>query len=151
LADRISARLSPATAKRQVCGWRCGARPVSSSTLRVSGWERGSGEAALAEFFVRGARLSGVQLNPQNPAGTIQSIERALRTLDKNVANESDNAGWYKKMLDIIRSSGVKQFEYEARMKEFAGGSRLNAPGRAALDSLNYTYLSSSIKERMLP
>src|ERR1035438_7303269 len=50
----------------------------------------GSDEERLPELFIRGAGIYKAQLNAENPVGTMQSIEYALRGLDKAVGDEQD-------------------------------------------------------------
>jgi hypothetical protein len=54
----------------------------------------------------------------------MQSIEYALRGLDKAVADERERAARAEKMLGILRSRPVRPFEHEARLKELLGGRR---------------------------
>ena len=49
----------------------------------------GSDEERLPELFIRGAGIYKAQLNAENPVGTMQSIEYALRGLDKAVGGRA--------------------------------------------------------------
>lgn len=42
----------------------------------------------LPELLIRGSATFAAQINPDCPVGTVQSIEHALRALDKSVADE---------------------------------------------------------------
>ena len=44
----------------------------------------GGDEEALPELFIKGEGFYGAQLNAEHPLGTMQSIEHALRALDKH-------------------------------------------------------------------
>ncbi|MGH7824987.1 MAG: hypothetical protein ACREQ7_07400 [Candidatus Binatia bacterium] len=56
------------------------------SPKRSSGFaQAGSDEEALPELFIRGSGFYGAHLNPEHPVGTMQSIEHALRALDKSL------------------------------------------------------------------
>jgi len=88
----------------------------------------GSDEDCLPELFVRGAAIYTVQLNAQNPVGTVQSIEHALRSLEKAAEQEQDRAARAEKMLADYREQMGKPFEHEARLKELLGRqAELNA------------------------
>jgi len=81
----------------------------------------GSEGEGLPELLVRGAGTYAAQLNAENPLGTMQSIEYALRSLDKAVADEKERAAHCEKMLADYR-------EHEARFKDLlARQARLNA------------------------
>ena len=60
----------------------------------------------------------GAQLNPENPVGTMQSIEHALRTFDKSLADERERLARCEKMLGDYQEQLGKPFEHEARLKE---------------------------------
>jgi hypothetical protein len=82
----------------------------------------------LPELFIRGAGIYKAQLNAENPVGTMQSIEYALRGLDKAVAEERERATRAEKMLGDFQEQAGKPFEHEARLKELlARQAELNA------------------------
>jgi hypothetical protein len=83
-----------------------GTRPTSSD------------EDRLPELFVRGAATYTVQLNAENPVGTVQSIEHALRSLEKTAEQEQERSVRAEKMLADYREQMGKPFEHEARLKE---------------------------------
>jgi N12 class adenine-specific DNA methylase len=78
----------------------------------------GSDEERLPELFIRGAGIYKAQLNAENPVGTMQSIEYALRSLDKAAADEQDRAARAEKMLGDFAEQAGKPFEHEVRLKE---------------------------------
>jgi hypothetical protein len=78
----------------------------------------GSDEEALPELFIRGSGFYGAQLNPEHPVGTMQSIEHALRALDKSLEDESERLARAEKMLADYREQLGKPFEHETRLKE---------------------------------
>jgi hypothetical protein len=87
-----------------------------------------SDDERLPELFVRGASMYKVQLNAENPLGTMQSIEYALRGLDKAVADERERAARAEKMLGDFEEQAGRPFEHEARIKELLGQqAELNA------------------------
>ena len=98
----------------------------------------GSDEDRLPELFIRGAATYTVQLNAENPVGTVQSIEHALRSLEKAVADETERTARAEKMLADYREQLGRPFEHEARLKELlarqAAAERRARPrqGRAA-------------------
>ena len=78
----------------------------------------GSDEERLPELFIRGAGIYKAQLNAENPVGTMQSIEYALRGLDKAVAEEEERAARAEKMLGDFQEQAGKPFEHEVKLKE---------------------------------
>jgi hypothetical protein len=88
----------------------------------------GSDEERLPELFIRGAGIYQAQLNAENPVGTMQSIEYALRGLDKAAVDEQERAARAEKMLGDLQEQAGKPFEHEARLKELLGRqTELNA------------------------
>ena len=80
-----------------------------------------SDDERLPELFVRGAVMYKAQLNAENPLGTMQSIEYALRGLDKALADERERTARAEKMLADFEAQAGKPFEQEARLKELLG------------------------------
>jgi hypothetical protein len=72
---------------------------------------------ALPALFVRGAGSYGAQLNADNPVGTMQSIEHALRALDRTMTDESERLSRCEKMLSDYRDQMDRPFEHEAQLK----------------------------------
>jgi hypothetical protein len=70
------------------------------------------------ELFVRGAVMYKAQLNAENPLGTMQSIEYALRGLDKVVADERERADRAEKALRDFEEQAGRPHEHEERLKE---------------------------------
>jgi hypothetical protein len=106
-------------------------RPPSQGGFGVAGGRTlliGSDEERLPELFIRGAGIYKAQLNAENPVGTMQSIEYALRGLDKAVGDEQERTARAEKMLGDFREQAGKPFEHEARLKELLGRqAELNA------------------------
>jgi hypothetical protein len=87
-----------------------------------------SEDERLPELFVRGAVMYKAQFNAENPLGTMQSIEYALRGLDKALADERERAARAEKALRDFEEQAGKPFEHEARLKELLGRqTELNA------------------------
>jgi hypothetical protein len=78
----------------------------------------GSDEERLPELFIRGAGIYKAQLNAENPVGTMQSIEYALRSLDKAAEDERERAARAEKMLADFEEQAGRPYEHEARLKE---------------------------------
>jgi hypothetical protein len=87
-----------------------------------------SDEERQPELLIRGSGMFAAQFNAESPVGTMQSIEHALRALDKSVADERERAARCEKMLADYQEQLGKQFEHEARLKELlAKQAELNA------------------------
>src|SRR5262249_2225595 len=87
-----------------------------------------SDEERLPELLIRGSGTFAAQLNAESPVGTIQSIEHALRALDKSLADEGERLARAEKMLADYREQLGRPFEHEARLKELlAKQADLNA------------------------
>ena len=78
----------------------------------------GSDDERLPELFIRGAGIYKVQLNAENPVGTMQSIEYALRSLDKALEDERERAARAEKTLVELQDQADRPFEHESRLKE---------------------------------
>jgi hypothetical protein len=78
----------------------------------------GSDEERLPELFIRGTGIYKAQMNAENPVGTMQSIEHALRSLDKAATDERERAARAEKMLADFTEQADRPYEHEARMKE---------------------------------
>jgi hypothetical protein len=92
-------------------------------TLLVS-----SDDERLPELFIRGAGIYKAQLNPENPVGTMQSIEHALRSPDKAASDERERTARAEKMLGDFQEQAGRPFEHEARLRELlARQAELNA------------------------
>jgi N12 class adenine-specific DNA methylase len=80
------------------------------------------------DLFVRGTEMSKANLNPDNPTGTIQSIDAVLRSLDRKAEDEQRDIDRQQKALSDYRAQLGRPFEHEARLKELlAKQAQLNA------------------------
>ena len=70
------------------------------------------------EVYVRGALTYRAQLNPENPLGTIQSIEHTIRSLDRREQEEREQIERQEKALTEYRQQLDRPFEHERRLKE---------------------------------
>jgi hypothetical protein len=70
------------------------------------------------ELYVRGALTYRAQLNPENPLGTIQSIEHVLRNLDRRAEDEKKEIQRQEKTLTDYKGQLDRPFEHEHRLKE---------------------------------
>lgn len=82
----------------------------------------------LPELLIRGSATFAAQINPDSPVGTVQSIEHALRALDKSLDDEQARLARAQKMLADFDEQLGRPFEHEARLKELvAKQTELNA------------------------
>jgi N12 class adenine-specific DNA methylase len=70
------------------------------------------------DLLVRGALTYRAQLNPENPLGTIQSIEHSIRSLDRRAEEEQREIQRQEKALSEYREQLDRPFEHERRLKE---------------------------------
>jgi hypothetical protein len=70
------------------------------------------------EIFVRGKEIYKANLNPDNPLGTISSIEHILRGLDRRGEDAQQEIERQEKALSDYRAQLGRPFEHEARLKE---------------------------------
>jgi hypothetical protein len=70
------------------------------------------------EVYVRGALTYRAQLNPENPLGTIQSIEHTIRSLDRRADEERQEIQRQEKALADYKEQLDRPFEHEQRLKE---------------------------------
>jgi hypothetical protein len=77
------------------------------------------------------AGIYKAQMNTENPVGTMQSIEHALRSLDNAAADERERTARAEKMLGDFQEQAGKPFEHEARLRELLARQ---AEVNAALD-----------------
>lgn len=75
-------------------------------------------DARIPDLFIRGRATYSANLNAMNPIGTIQSIEHALRTLDKLATQEQNRVARVEKELADYRVQGDRAFEHEERLKQ---------------------------------
>jgi N12 class adenine-specific DNA methylase len=80
------------------------------------------------ELYVRGRETYKANLNPDNPLGTIASIEHVLRGLDRKAEDEQLEIEQQEKALADYFTQLGRPFEHEARLKELlAKQAHLNA------------------------
>jgi N12 class adenine-specific DNA methylase len=80
------------------------------------------------DLFVRGKETYKANLNPDNPLGTIQSIEHTLRGLDRRAEDEQLEIERQQKALADYRAQLDRPFEHAARLKDLlAKQAQLNA------------------------
>jgi hypothetical protein len=70
------------------------------------------------DISVRGALTYRAQLNPENPLGTMQSIEHILRSLDRRVEQEREDIERQEKALAEYQAQLNRPFEHDARLKQ---------------------------------
>src|SRR5690606_36512744 len=74
----------------------------------------------VPEIILRGAGSYKINMNAENPLGTMQSVEHALRSLDRAAEDERDRLARAEKLLTDFENQLGKSFEREARLKELA-------------------------------
>ncbi len=80
------------------------------------------------DLFIRGKETYKANLNPENPLGTISSIEHTIRGLDRRAEDEQREIERQEKALADYRAQLGRPFEHEARLKDLlAKKARLNA------------------------
>jgi hypothetical protein len=80
------------------------------------------------DLFVRGKETYKANLNPDNPLGTISSIEHTLRGLDRRAEDEHHEIERQEKALADYRIQLGRPFEHEAHLKDLlAKQAQLNA------------------------
>jgi hypothetical protein len=70
------------------------------------------------DLYIKGALTYRAQLNPDNPIGTMQSIEQLLRHLERRAEQERGEIERQEKTLSEYQAQLGKTFEHEARLKE---------------------------------
>jgi len=70
------------------------------------------------DLFIRGNEIYKANLNPDNPLGTIQSIEHVLRSLDRRAEDEQHEIERQEKALFDYRAQLGRPFEHESRLKD---------------------------------
>jgi hypothetical protein len=90
---------------------------------------RGVGEKdGVPDLFIRGKEAYKANLNPENPLGTISSIEHVLRVLDRKAEDEQQEIERQEKALADYRAQLGRPFEHELRLKDLlAKQAQLNA------------------------
>ena len=72
------------------------------------------------ELFVRGKATYAARLNPENPLGTIQSIEHVLRGLDRKAQEEQREIERQERLLPITGSSLAAPSSMRPVLKNFS-------------------------------
>jgi len=72
----------------------------------------------IPDVFVRGRATYSANLNTSNPIGTVQSIEHALRNLDRVAIDQQNRVARIEKELADYRAQADRPFEHEERLKE---------------------------------
>jgi hypothetical protein len=70
------------------------------------------------DLFVRGTATYTANLNPDNPAGTLMSIDHVLRHLDRRAEDEQREIERQEKALADYKTQLGRPFEHEVRLKE---------------------------------
>jgi hypothetical protein len=70
------------------------------------------------DLFIRGKETYKANLNPDNPLGTIASIEHTLRVLERKAEEEQREIERQEKTLADYKEQMGRPFEHEARLKE---------------------------------
>lgn len=76
------------------------------------------GSSYEPDIYVKGALTYRAQLNPENPTGTMQSIEHALRQLERRSEQEREEIERQEKALAEYSVQLGRAFEHETRLKE---------------------------------
>jgi hypothetical protein len=72
----------------------------------------------LPDLFVRGRATYSANLNASSPIGTVQSIEHALRNLDKFALDQQNRVARVEKELHDYQMQADRPFEHEGRLKD---------------------------------
>jgi len=70
------------------------------------------------DIYVRGNATYRANLNPENPQGTVASIDSVLRSLDHRAEEEQGDIDRQEKALADYRAQLGRLFEHEAKLKE---------------------------------
>jgi hypothetical protein len=113
-----------------VLSWRDDLTPKVRGSFR--GFEILSRGSALKDgepdLFIRGSEAYKANLNPDNPLGTISSIEHTLRGLDRRAEEGQHEIERQDKALADYRAQLGRPFEHEARLRDLlAKQTQLNA------------------------
>jgi hypothetical protein len=85
-------------------------------------------EDRTPELFVRGATMYTANLNPDNPLGTMQSIEHVLRNFEHHADNDRADVAKLEKEHVDYQAQVNKPFEHEEKLKELLSKqAQLNA------------------------
>jgi len=107
-------------------GWFRGFEILSRG--KSSGFGLMQNDDRLPDLFVRGRATYSANLNATNPIGTVQSVEHALRNLDRLVTDHQNRVSRLEKELADYRVQAGRPFEYEERLKQLlARQAKLNS------------------------
>ena len=82
----------------------------------------------MPELFVRGETTYTANLNPENPVGTVQSIEHVLRSMERHAENDREHIERLEKTQADYQAQAGRPYEHEAKLKELlARQAQLNA------------------------
>jgi N12 class adenine-specific DNA methylase len=126
---QVGQRVFSGKGAREEAGQALNAAVMSWSddrTVRVRGTFRGfeilsrgsQSHDAAPDLFIRGKEAYKANLNPDNPFGTIASIENVLRNLDRRAEEQGGYIGHQEKKLADYRTQLNRPFEHEDRLKE---------------------------------
>src|ERR1700689_2347799 len=73
------------------------------------------------DLFIRGKETYKANLNPDNPLGTISSVEHVLRGLDRKAEEEQRDIERQEKALADYKAQLGRPFEHEARLHKILG------------------------------
>jgi hypothetical protein len=113
-----------------VMSWR------NDKTLKVRGYFKGFEilsrggpfKDSEPDLFMRGKETYKANLNPENPLGTVASIESVLRSLDRRAEEEQREIEQKQKALSDYKDQLGRPFEHETRLRELlAKQAQLNA------------------------
>ena len=76
------------------------------------------GQDPVPELFIRGKQIYKANLNPDNPLGTVASIEQVLRNLERHAEGQEREISRQEKALADYRGQLDRPFEHEARLRE---------------------------------
>jgi hypothetical protein len=113
-----------------VMSWREGERPQVRALFKdFEILSRGSQfKDREPELFIRGKETYKANLNPDNPLGTISSVEHVLRGLDRKAEEEQRDIERQEKALADYKVQLGRPFEHEAHLRELlAKQTQLNA------------------------
>jgi hypothetical protein len=85
---------------------------------KSAGFETLEEDERLPDLFIRGRATYSANLNASSPIGTVQSIEHALRNLDKFALDQQNRAARVEKELHDYQKQADRPFEHEERLKD---------------------------------
>jgi len=85
---------------------------------KSSGFGMAQEDDRIPELFVCGRGTYSAKLNAANPIGTVQSIEHALRNLDRLALDQQERCARVEKELANYREQADRPFEHEERLNQ---------------------------------